>query len=229
MKKFKSMIMMAVTFIALPYYMIRCNKLLKSQDQEKIRKELKRYGDDFLGIRGIKVKVFNEERYLDYDQCIFVSNHQAHNDIFILLSALKKQFRFIAKKELFDSPIFKNFMKLSRSYPLDRQDDKASLLVLKQAVKDINEEGASVVVFPEGTRSHGATMGEFKTGLFSMLRRAKAPVVPIYIENSYETGVKEFRIHIGNPIDATGMSGADLCQKVVNELTSIQDEISALN
>lgn len=222
MKQIKSKFLMLITFIALPYYMIRCRILLKSQNQEKITKELKRYGDDFLGIRGIKVKTFNEERYLDYENCIFISNHQAHNDIFILLSALKKQFRFIAKQELFDNFIFKNFMKLSDSYPLDRKDDKASLMVLRQAVKDIKEEKASVVVFPEGTRSHGPIMGEFKTGLFSMLRRAQAPIIPVYIANSYEVGAKEFRVYFGEAIDATGKNGSELCEEVYQSMVEMQ-------
>lgn len=211
MTKLRSKWMMFLTFMALPYYMIRCNILLKSKDKLKIKNELKRYGDDFLGIRSVKLKISGEENYLNLDNCVFVSNHQSHNDIFILLSGLKKQFRFIAKKELFSNFIFKNFMKLSQSYPLDRNDDRASLMVLKQAIKDINEEGASVVVFPEGTRSHGPMMGDFKVGLFSMIRRSKAPVVPIYIENSYESGAKEFRVQIGNPIETSGLSGADLC------------------
>lgn len=222
MKHLKSKFLMLITFIALPYYMIRCYILQKSGNQEKIAKELRKYGDDFLGIRGVKVTVFNEERYINEENCIFVSNHQAHNDIFILLSVLKKQFRFIAKKELFDNVILKGFMALSQSYPLDRKDDKASLLVLKQAVADINNDKVSVVVFPEGTRSHSETLGEFKVGLFSMLRRAKAPVIPIYIENSYEVGSKEFRVHIGYPIDSTGLSGAALCAQVEETIHGLQ-------
>lgn len=226
MKKIKSMVMMLITFIALPYYMICCKRLLKSQNEVLVANELRKYGDDFLGIRGIQVKVFNEDQYIDEENCIFVSNHQSHNDIFILLSALKKQFRFIAKKELFDSFIFKNFMKLSKSYPLDRKDDKASLLVLKQAVADINQDKASVVVFPEGTRSHSSELGEFKVGLFSMLRRAKAPIIPLYIENSFEVGAKEFRMYVGNPIDGNGMSGVELCSAVENEIIRLKDQIN---
>lgn len=223
MRKIKSAFFMIITFIALPYYMLRCKRLLRSAKPGEVAAELKKYGDDFLGIRGIKVNVIGESNYVDLDQCIFISNHQAHNDIFILLSILKKHFRFIAKKELFVSPIFKKFMKLSQSYPLDRDDDKASLMVLKQAVKDINEDGASVVVFPEGTRSHSAEMGEFKTGLFSMLRRAKAPIIPIYIQNSFEVGATEFTVHIGQPIDSTGLSGADLCQKTYAAIKELQN------
>lgn len=222
MKSIRSKLLMLLTFIALPYYMIRCRILLKSGKTDKIKKELKKYGDDFLGIRSVKLNIHGEENYIHLENCVFVSNHQSHNDIFILLSGLKKQFRFIAKQELFDNFIFKNFMKLSQSYPLNRKDDRASLMVLKQAVQDINQEHVSVVVFPEGTRSHGPQMGEFKVGLFSMLRRSNAPIVPIYIENSYETGAKEFQVHIGKPIFTEGLSGSQLCSETQKAMAYLQ-------
>ncbi len=38
--------------------------------------------------------------------------------------------------------------------------------------------GESVIVFPEGTRSKGDAMGEFKHGAFKMAFAAGAPVVP---------------------------------------------------
>ncbi len=224
MSGLRSKLLMGATFIALPYYMLRCKKLLKDQNSTAMQKELKRYGDDFLGIRGISVKTFGEEHYLDHEKCIFVSNHQSHNDIFILLSCLKKPFRFIAKKELFTSAIFKNFMKLSQSYPLDRDDDRASLLVLKQAVEDINHQNASVVVFPEGTRSRGKTMNPFKAGLFSMLRRADAPIIPIYIKNSYDNDARVFEVYFGEPIINGKKRGPELCEESYQAILKLQNE-----
>lgn len=201
---------MLLTFIALPYYMVRAKYLLKKGTSAQITKELKRYGEDFLNIRKKQIITHNEENYLALKNCVFVSNHQSHNDIFILLACLKKPFRFIAKKELFSSIIFKNFMKLSKSYPLDRDNDRASLTVLKQAVSDIENENASVVVFPEGTRSHGYEMNEFKSGLFSMLKRAKTPIIPIYIHNSFKKDTNVYNVYFGEPIIDYKLKGLEL-------------------
>ncbi len=141
---------------------------------------------------------------------------------FILLSCLKKPFSFIAKKELFDSYIFKDFMKLSKSYPLDRDDDRASLGVLKQAVSDIQSKKASVVVFPEGTRSHQSKMNTFKTGLFSMLRRAKTPIIPVYIHESYQKNNDLYHVYFGNPIFTNNLKGTQLSDIAFESIVSLQ-------
>ena len=214
---------MFLTFAALPYYMLRAKNLLKNGDKASVEKELKRYGDDFIGIRKKSIVTHGEENYMSYENCIFISNHQSHNDIFILLSCIKKPFRFIAKKELFDSFIFKNFMKLSQSYPLDRADDRASLLVLKEAVQDIKEEKASVVVFPEGTRSHSSQMNPFKAGLFSMLKRAKAPFIPVYIHESFDDSNKVFHVYFGEAIMDTKLKGPELSELAYNSILKLQE------
>ena len=216
-----SKFLMFLTFLALPYYMLRAKWFLKFGNDLDKQKELKRYGDRFLSMRRKNVVCHGEENYLGLENCVFVSNHQSHNDIFILLSCLEKPFRFIAKKELFDSFIFKEFMKLSQSYPLDRDDDRASLMVLKGAVLDIKEEKASVVVFPEGTRSRGPQMNPFKTGLFSMLKRAKTAIVPVYIHESYLSDHKTFHVYFGKPIEDYSLKGpeiADMAFKTIERL-----------
>ena len=48
------------------------------------------------------------------------------------------------------------------------------------------EQGKSMVVFPEGTRSRGDQMNEFKAGAFRMACKAGAPVVPVAIDGSYK-------------------------------------------
>ena len=85
---------MFLIFIALPYYIVRAKFLLKKDDIEATQKELKRYGKDFFKIRKKRIVTHGEENYLDLENAIFISNHQSHNDIFILLSCLKKPFRF---------------------------------------------------------------------------------------------------------------------------------------
>lgn len=213
---------MFLTFLSLPYFILRAKFLLKKDDEAATQKELKRYGDDFFKIRKKKIVTHGEENYVDLENAIFISNHQSHNDIFILLSCLKKPFRFIAKKELFESVIFKDFMKLSKSYPLDRQDDRASLMVLKDAIKDIKDDKASVVVFPEGTRSHSAFMNPFKSGLFSMLKRAQTPFIPVYIHESYKNDTNLYHVYFGQAIEDFKMKGPELSQKAFESIQALQ-------
>ncbi|NLL74276.1 MAG: 1-acyl-sn-glycerol-3-phosphate acyltransferase [Erysipelothrix sp.] len=216
---------MAITFLALPYYIWRTKRILKKQDDELAYKESKKWGDDFLGVRGKKIINRNEENYINLDQCVFVSNHQSHNDIFILLKAIDRPIRFIAKKELFTSNIFRHFMKLSKSYPLDREDPRESMKVLKEVVNDLNTSNANVAVFPEGTRSRGRDILEFKAGLFSMLSRTEVPIIPTYIHNSYNSNLKTYIVSYGEPIYPKGMKGQALCDLAKDRIQTMQNEL----
>lgn len=216
---------MVITFCALPYYMSRTKKLLKNPDDEKIFIESKRWGNDFLGIRGKRVENIGQENYENLGNCIFVSNHQSHNDIFILLSAINRPVRFIAKKELFTSKIFRHFMKLSKSYPLDREDPRESMKVLKQVIQDLDSEKCNVVVFPEGTRSGSSEMLEFKVGLFSMLSRSETPIIPTYIHESFDSKRKVYKVSYGEAVYPKGIKGQELSDLVKDRIKGLQNKI----
>ena len=48
------------------------------------------------------------------------------------------------------------------------------------------KNGQSVVIFPEGTRSKGPQMNEFKPGAFKPALKAGVPVVPFVINGTYK-------------------------------------------
>lgn len=189
---------MLVTYCLLPFYWLRSQFLRRFGSQSKINKELKMYPRHYLGFRGIKI-VQHGQQPDPKVTCIYVSNHQSMNDIFIALGSVNRPFRFIAKKELFENFITGTFMKLSQSYPLDRDDARKSLLILKQVVADL-KEGHSAFAFPEGTRSHQKDMLPFKDGMFSMLKKAEVPIVPLYIKESFNEKQKDFHVYYGEPV-----------------------------
>lgn len=211
MKKFNMM----VTFMVLPVYWLRSQYLRRFSTQEKINQELKLYPKHYLGFRRIKVVKHGNQPSPD-QACIYISNHQSMNDIFITIAAVNRPFRFIAKKELFTSFISGTFMKMSASYPLDRDDARQSLQILKEAVTDV-KAGYSVLAFPEGTRSHRKEMLPFKDGIFAMLKKAKAPIVPLYIKESFNEKQKAFHVYFAeslNPSDYENLKGSELSEKV---------------
>ena len=61
----------------------------------------------------------------------------------------------------------------------------------KEALKSIQEgirtvtRGYNLTIFPEGTRSHSAEMGEFKSGSFKLAAKSKAPIVPVTVSGTY--------------------------------------------
>ncbi|MCK7511505.1 MAG: 1-acyl-sn-glycerol-3-phosphate acyltransferase [Desulfobacterales bacterium] len=88
---------------------------------------------------------------------IFMSNHQSNFDIPVLLGHLPVQFRWLAKAELFNIPVFGRAMRGAGYISIDRADREAAFESLRQAAETIRN-GVSIMIFPEGTRSLDGTL-----------------------------------------------------------------------
>ncbi len=67
---------------------------------------------------------------------------------------------------------------------MDRSNPRAGLKAIQEGVAHL-KEGYSQVIFPEGSRSRGEQMGEFKPGSFKLATKARVPIVPVTINGSY--------------------------------------------
>jgi 1-acyl-sn-glycerol-3-phosphate acyltransferase len=135
-----------------------------------------------LALAGAKVRIQGTENLPD-GPAIFMSNHQSNFDILSLLASLPRRINWIAKKELFDIPVFGPSMRRGGYIPLDRSDGRKALKSMDNAARIIRE-GKSVVMFPEGTRSRDSQLLPFKRGGFLLALKAGVPVVPVSINGS---------------------------------------------
>jgi len=167
-----------------------------------------------LGMAGVAVKVSGLENIPKSTPAIYMSNHQSNFDILALYQAIPGKFSWIAKEELFSYPVFGQSMKRAGYIPLNRSDGRKSLKSMIAAAARINQ-GDSVVIFPEGTRSEDGKLIPFKQGGFLLAEKAKVPVVPVSISGSGDINpAKKFRlkpgtIHIkfAEPISETAQVG----------------------
>jgi 1-acyl-sn-glycerol-3-phosphate acyltransferase len=169
-----------------------------------------------LKLAGVKLTVCGQENLQPDRPVIYMPNHQSNFDILALLAGLPGQFRWLAKEELFRVPLFGLAMRRCGYIPLDRSDRKKALKSMTEAARRI-QDGTSVVIFPEGTRSADGHLQEFKKGGFMLALKAKVPVLPVAIQGSYAVMPKTSRwIHGGAievcilpAIDSSGMGTAD--------------------
>jgi 1-acyl-sn-glycerol-3-phosphate acyltransferase len=139
---------------------------------------------------------------------IFACNHESALDIWVLFAVLPRSFRFVAKQELFEMPIFGWYMRIGGHIAVDRSNQKRAVASLAVAGEKIRA-GTSIVAFPEGTRSRTGRIGPFKKGPFVVAKEARVPVVPIAISGTGAiTPSKRIEIHpgtirvaAGDPID----------------------------
>src|SRR5579871_5266110 len=116
-----------------------------------------------LGTSGIRVTALGLENVDTSKPHVFCSNHLSLMDTPVVLIHVPVQFRIMAKKGLFGLPFLGWWLKRSGHMPVDRSSPKAAMHSLQIAAARVRE-GASVVFFPEGTRSRSGVTGEFKRG-----------------------------------------------------------------
>ncbi|MFJ7936838.1 lysophospholipid acyltransferase family protein [Sporosarcina sp. NPDC096371] len=116
---------------------------------------------------------------------LFISNHEGNFDIPVLISTIPKPFGFISKVEVKKLPIINDWMEEMNCVFIDRSDRRSAMNVLRDSVEKLRG-GHSIIIFPEGTRSKGTGIQEFKSGFAKIAQDAGVPVVPIALYGTSE-------------------------------------------
>ncbi|BDQ35376.1 lysophospholipid acyltransferase family protein [Pseudodesulfovibrio portus] len=182
---FRRLFFVPLLYLVTVYYSIRMMQV----DPEKATPEEYDYwglkwGDAAVRLAGIRIEADLGE--VDpKGHYVFIGNHQSNLDIPVLFRVLKgNRIRFVAKKSLFDIPIYGKALAHSGHICIDRENRRAAMKSLSEAV-DRAKEGISPVIFPEGTRNTELSqLMEFKVGGMIIALKAGLPVVPIVMTNT---------------------------------------------
>ncbi len=168
-----------------------------------------------LSTTGVSVDVKGLERLEPGKTYIFVSNHQSIYDIPVVFASLPYQLRIIAKESLGSFPFLGWHLRRTGHLLVDRKNpDRAGILRKWKALVD---QGLSLIIFPEGTRSQTGRVGIFKAGSFLMAIEAGLPVVPISVDGTRRVMRKsELTTRPGHatlvvhaPLETSGLTVAD--------------------
>ena len=120
---------------------------------------------------------------------IIASNHASYIDPPAVGASSRKMrmTHFMARDTLFRNPLMGGFLRKVGVIPLDR--DRGDIKAMKTAIQ-LLRDGASVALFPEGTRSMDGTLQPAKPGIGFLVAKGNAPVVPVYVHGSYEAWSK---------------------------------------
>jgi 1-acyl-sn-glycerol-3-phosphate acyltransferase len=164
---------------------------------------------------GVGVEVSGLERLQRDRAYVFVANHQSIYDIPIIFWSLPYQIRIIAKQSLGRFPFLGWHLQRTGHMLVDRRRPNRAA-IFGRASK-LMQQGLSLIVFPEGTRSRDGRVGPFKGGSFYLALEAGLPVVPISIIGSRHIMLKgrlatypgRVRLIVHEPVDTTGLAGAE--------------------
>ncbi len=181
---------------------------------------LYRVGD--LGVRlglflsGIRFTVDGAEHLQHHRAAVYAVNHASNVEPPILFTALRSihpKLRILYKAELRKLPVLVRAWDLAGFVPLERGNPEQSLPAIDGAAKALRE-GASFLIFPEGTRSRTGALLPFKKGGFIMALKADAPIVPAAIsgtrnalrKGSFIIRPVHVRVQFAPPVETAGVS-----------------------
>lgn len=131
-------------------------------------------------------KVITEGREkIDQDQAyVIVPTHQSMLDI-VFFNMLRHRLRWVSKIEVFRVPLLGWEMRMVKYIELVRGNKSSVIKMMEQCVESL-QDGISVVIFPEGTRSLTGAIGKFKTGAFQLAVKTDKPLLPVLIDGTGE-------------------------------------------
>jgi 1-acyl-sn-glycerol-3-phosphate acyltransferase len=183
-----------------------------------------------LATSGIRVSVEGLEHAGDGRPTILCVNHQSSMDIPVLLAHLPFQFRFVAKRSLFNYPFMGWHMRRSGYIAVGRDHPGQARKSVEEAAQRIRQ-GYPVVIFPEGGRSRDGNFLPFKPGAFHLAILAGVPITPVTLVGTMAVlrpdsvhirpGKVEMIIHPQIPTAGlTKEDGAALAERVRNQMLS---------
>lgn len=147
---------------------------------------------------------------------VIVLNHRAMTDI-PALYFVPLNFRWVSKREVFRIPFFGQFLRLHGDICIDRGHGTEAMEQLLRDGRLWLSRGASVAIFPEGTRSRDGSLHRFKAGAFELAREAGAEILPVVLDgtttlvrpNRLFRWRNTIRVRVLPPVSAQQVAAAD--------------------
>lgn len=114
---------------------------------------------------------------------VMTLNHNSMADI-ITIYNLPLVFKWVSKKEVYRIPIVGRLLYAHGDIVINRASAKEAMQLVHERGKEWLAKGASVAIFPEGTRSKDGEIHNFKAGAFLLAKDASAPILPIVLNNT---------------------------------------------
>lgn len=167
-----------------------------------------------LATTGVRVEVRDRGELPRGASYIFASNHQSIYDIPIIFASLPRQLRIVAKASLGRFPFLGWHLRWTGHLLVDRERPGPAIL---KKMAHLVHDGASLIVFPEGTRSPDGQVAPFKGGLFLLAIDSGLPIVPVSVARSRHVMLKgrlmtcpgDVTLTIHEPIPTSHLSRGD--------------------
>lgn len=202
--------------------------VLKNKSFEKKYAWLHRWCKNFIRINRIPFQVFGQQN-LSSQTVFYASNHQSFIDPLLISAAIPQPMTYISKAENNKLPVVRLWAKNIEMIAFDRADFNENVAMLRSAARKL-QQGRSILIFPEGTRSKTDQLLPFKVGALLPATLAKVPIVPVALIhadllNQKKRTRESVIVSIGLPIypeEYKGMSHQQLSDLVFDRITALR-------
>lgn len=182
MMVFRNIILVPFMWCKLCYYAHHVDKYTEEQHYKMLK---------FIVLRANKggnvtIDVHGRENIPKKSGFMFFPNHQGLYDVLAIVEACPVPFSVVAKKEVANIQFLKQVFACMRAYMLDRDDVRQAMQVIIDVANEV-KNGRNYLIFAEGTRSkNGNQLRDFKGGSFKSATKAKCPIIPVALMDSYK-------------------------------------------
>ena len=182
------MLMVLRLIFRVPYYLLGIwwSGRRKNYDLEKAYAFIKKVTKAANRAGRVTIKSYGDENIPRENGFIFFPNHQGLFDVLVFLESCPVPFSFVIKKEASQVILLKQVIRALRSVVIDRGDIRQSMEVINTVAEEV-KKGRNFLIFAEGTRSKmGNQLLPFKGGTFKSAVKAKCPIVPCALIDSFK-------------------------------------------
>ena len=202
MMVFRNLFLVPYMWIRLCYHASHVDKYKEEQHYELLKYITHRANKG----GNVTIDAYGVENIPDENGFMFFPNHQGLYDVLAILDVCPKPFSVVAKKEIANIQFLKQVFACMKAYMIDRDDIKQSLQVIINVTNEV-KKGRNYLIFPEGTRSkNGNELLEFKGGSFKAATKAKCPIIPVALIDSFKpfdtntTSQVTVQVHFQKPL-----------------------------
>lgn len=183
MMVFRNLFLVPYMWIRLCYHASHVDKYKEEQHYELLKYITHRANKG----GNVTIDAYGVENIPDENGFMFFPNHQGLYDVLAIVDACPEHpFSVVAKQEVRNVQFLKQVFACMKAFTIDRDDVRQSMKVI-MAVSEEVKSGRNYLIFPEGTRSkNGNQVGEFKGGSFKAATKAKCPIVPVALIDSFK-------------------------------------------
>ncbi|MBE6204664.1 MAG: 1-acyl-sn-glycerol-3-phosphate acyltransferase [Rikenellaceae bacterium] len=155
---------------------------------------------------------------------VMVMNHNSGFDIFAAYK-IPLNFRWVSKREVFRVPFMGPLLTIHGDIPIERGNATKAMAKVLRLGKLWISRGATIAIFPEGTRSKTGEINRFKAGAFTLAKEAGVEILPVVMTGTNEFFRKGWLVNWRNRVAIRVLKPVSVEEVAAKEVAELSTEV----